>query len=382
MDVLHIVRTFGDKTQPYTTNLLRKLNSNRVDNHLVACDLNLLGRSDFVVDISAKSRLNYFSIDLLYALFVLYFDKRLKKLKFNSSIDKIKFLSKWNKIINRRFHLVHLHHLQVVDINLLKYFEISDIPVLVSFRGKDIIVNPLLAKEKERLKREMNYISHIHVISNYLKKEVLKHNFGLPIDVVYRGGSKQTNVLKERPIIKDQNKPIKVIVVGRLAWEKGQFYVLDALYRLKLQGYIIQLDIFGDGYLEEFLVYRINQLGLSEEVRLKGYIDNPKLKKIMIDYDFAIQPSIYEALSNGILDFISCNIPCAVTEESGMSELIKDGVNGLSFDIRNPLSIDKTIIEMINYDFKDMKEFNKKLLEKFSFENEIKGLERIYKSLI
>src|SRR5690606_30737279 len=169
------------------------------------------------------------------------------------------------------------------------------------------------------LKEKLDLADEIHCISHYMKNELLKE-YSLNSKVVYRGQQfPEFNDIKQSPNNTDK---LKIIAVGRLVWEEGHIYLIESIHRLVNQGYSFEVDIYGEGSLYEFLQFRINQLGLENTIRLKGFIENSSLKLMYKNYDLAVQPSLSEALSNGLIDFMFHNLPCIITDVGGMPEII------------------------------------------------------------
>jgi glycosyltransferase involved in cell wall biosynthesis len=271
--------------------------------------------------------------------------------------------------------LVHIHHFQTVSKTILEYFKLKNLPILVSFRGSDLITR----SQNKDFYKKIKYASHIHTISRYMKFLFEDKSIDIPISVIYRSINKISSKAKAQQVF---NNPTRIISVGRLVWIKGHFYLLDALYNLKKQGFNFSLDIYGEGDLRSFYEFRIKQLGLEANVFLKGFIDNNLLKKEYETYDLAIQPSFFEALSNGLLDLISHNIPCVISNQGGMMELIEPGVNGEIFDINQPSTLEKAILRCLNLDKNIVANFNSSFLEDFSSEVELDKFEKLYNSLI
>ena len=204
-------------------------------------------------------------------------------------------------------------------------------------------------------------------------------SLNIPVSVIYRSIDKNPSV---QIVTQNDTDITRIISVGRLVWIKGHFYLLDALYNLKKEGFNFCLDIYGEGDLRSFYEFRIKQLGLEANVFLKGFIDNNLLKEEYESYDLAIQPSFYEALSNGLLDLISHNIPCVISNQGGMMELIEPGVNGEVFDINQPNTLEKAILRCLNLDKNIVANFNSSFLDGFSSEVELDKFEKLYNSLI
>lgn len=379
--VVHILRSFGNKNQDYTKFFLEKLNkSSNKNTHSVVCDLIL--KKSKKISVNKTGTLNFINYNLI-TLFLktLFFDTEFKEVFSKYSLkQKIKILIKWNLLIVKGNDIVHIHHLQTVTEDLLKYLHKKDIKLIASLRGRDLLVNTLDESAKNILLNKLEHVSVVHVISNYMKEEALKLNITNEIVPIYRGSTIKMPLSK---FSKDNinSSSINIIVVGRLVWEKGHIYAIDSVYRLISKGYNIILDIYGDGILEEFLKFRIMQLGLEKHVHLKGHLPIDELRAKYVNYDLAVQSSISEALSNGLLDLALHGLPCVISNVGGMKEIILDEVNGISFNIKTPLDLDTAILKTLKLDLSKLHEYNKILEVKFSIKEEIKKFETLYATL-
>ncbi|WP_298533192.1 glycosyltransferase family 4 protein [uncultured Algibacter sp.] len=379
MDVLHVIRTFGDKDQPYTTNLLNSINTISSLKHAVISDLIYESSSNIEILSISSSRINKFQIENIPFIVRCLNNQYLKESIVGFSFKKkIKFFLKWKNLILSDPKVVHLHHLHVIDSNILAYLNAKKVPIVCSLRGRDLLINTRNHQGNKAFKNHLNSFSHLHVISTFLKKKLFKINDKINTSVVYRGGSPPLfeNIKKEFNV--DLKKEIKVIVIGRLVWEKGHIYILECIKRLKNRDVNIKVDIYGDGSFYEFMEYRISQLGLTDCICLKGYMENRLLQKKYKEYDFSIQPSLSEALSNGLLDLAFHNIPCIISNVGGMPEIIEDGINGVVFDIENVETLDDAIFRIINLDFQVLCSYNELLRKNFSLDKEVNGFELIY----
>jgi len=383
--VVHLIRSFGNPTQPYTSHFLELLaNSASTTNHLVISD-RVDKKPQKIKVLTTNTMRSIFKINIvLFIVKRLFLDREFNQICCSFSIkQKIKFLLKWEPLLNRDLEVLHVHHLQTVNFELLKYLQIKNVKMVLSLRGKDIISDTIYGKSL--FLEKVSYFKKVHVISKYMYslsvyKGIPKHKLKL----VYRGVDK-TTVLKQNIInfkkTAKQFKEIRAIIAGRLAWEKGHIYALDSVYRLKQKGVIIKLDIYGEGSFREFMEYRIHQLQLENEVFLKGHVVNKELKTYYKNYDIAIQPSIYEALSNGLLDFVFHGLPCVISNVGGMVEIIEDGINGKIFNINKPSDMDESIIESLLLNKDNLLQFNQNLYKKFTIQNEIEGMTSLYVNL-
>ena len=369
--VCHLLITYGNKNQKYTSDLIEGLNLSSKDKHFVFCHhaYNKAENIKVVVSNVEKRKLK-----ILFKFIRLY----VGNVEFRELFKSIGFrdLKKWVWLIACNINVLHIHHEHAISTNVLSFFNKINVKVILSLRGRDLLLKANDIDKQKVLKSKLILVDHIHCISNFMKNNLLSV-FNENGFVIYRG---QPNPAKEHiKTSKNNEGNIRIICVGRLVWEKGHIYLIESIYRLKQLGYDIELDIYGDGDLKEFLGFRINQLNLGNEVHLKGFIKNENLKKRYKDYDIAVQPSLSEALSNGLIDFMMHNLPCVISNVGGMIEIIKNAKNGIVFDVNNMNTLDNAIIDAKGMDFRGVELFNRRHKLKFSSKQEISNLLQLYR---
>ncbi len=384
--ILHVLKSFGHPNQPYTTNLIEKLNeaSEQVV-HEVICS-KMFVESKKVKAKTLNSNKALFSFKVFYfVLKSLFLDKHYKTILPDATLkNKFRFFLKWEPLLNQTVSVIHVHHLHVVPHELIHYLKLKPNRLIVSLRGKELVSDTVIKNQKAKFLNKVSNFDLVHVISDFMNQKAITQGVSEnKLRLIYRGfdfNLLKTEHIKEPFDIKNKNE-IKAICVGRFAWEKGQFYLLDSIFRLKNKGVFVNLDIYGEGSFREFLEYRIHQLDLESQVVLKGHVPSSILKEAYKNYDIAIQPSIYEALSNGLLDVTFHNLPTVVSSNGGMVEIISDGINGISFDICEPMQLDEAIVACLHLNAENLKAHNHKLRHKFSIEKELVEFNDMYKEL-
>ncbi|WP_047547853.1 glycosyltransferase [Psychroserpens sp. Hel_I_66] len=386
LKTLHIILLFGHPDQPYTKITLESLNvAGSKVSHEVLCS-KVIESSQSIKTHVFNSKRDFFNFKVLYFIVRnIFFDKKYGSISGQTSLKaKLNFFLKWETLLNHNFDVVHVHHLHVVPDVVLEYLRNKHVKLVTSLRGKDLISDTVKDVNRLNFLQKIEFFDIVHVISDYMYELAIKKGIDKSkLKRIYRGYDFELLLHKNLATKKKSRDKhhIKAISVGRLVWAKGHFYTLDSIYRLKKKGVFVSLDIYGEGREREFLEYRIHQLGLDDLVLLKGHIDPIVLKEEYKDYDIAIQASIYEALSNGLLDLTFHNIPSVISRVGGMTEIIEDGVNGVTFNIKEPFGLDNAIIKALDLDFETLKAYNEKLREKFLIENELLSLNLLYTEL-
>lgn len=119
----------------------------------------------------------------------------------------------------------------------------------------------------------------------------------------------------------------KVISVGRLDYQKGFDYLIDAwgLVAEKHKDWL--LDIYGEGPLREELQLQIDKQGLHNSVRLCGR--TPNIIEKYAQHSIYVMSSRAEGLGLVLIEAASCGLPLISYDcPSGPSEIVTDGENG------------------------------------------------------
>lgn len=126
----------------------------------------------------------------------------------------------------------------------------------------------------------------------------------------------------DHPWFKAAQPPV-VLAVGRFVYQKG-FDVLIEAFSLLRQQQAVRLIILGDGELRQALQARIDALGLSEDVALPGFDDNPY--KYMHRAAAFVLPSRWEGFPNALAEAMACGAPVVATDcPGGCAEILQQG---------------------------------------------------------
>jgi glycosyltransferase involved in cell wall biosynthesis len=113
----------------------------------------------------------------------------------------------------------------------------------------------------------------------------------------------------------------RFISVGRLVPLKGFDLVLDAMSRSPILRQC-ELVIAGDGPLMAELRELSARLGLSDAVRLPGFIDNRQLHETFLQAQAFVFPSLREFGGGVVLEALASGLPAVVVNYGGPAELV------------------------------------------------------------
>ncbi len=257
------------------------------------------------------------------------------------------------------------------------------IPIIISkLKGFKIVIrnseNPISSIKYAENKISSYIIFFLRFIFYNLSDKIITNSKGSSLSLRYFlfGFNKRKvnyiyNPYLTQKKIFSSNKKFKkkniILSVGRLTKQKNFEDLIYAFknFQTKHKNYI--LNIIGKGYQMDYLKNIIKSENLTKSVFLKGYIKN-------LDYEYKVSklfvlPSIYEGLGNVLIDALNFSVPCISTNcKSGPSEILSYGKGGLIVPIKDPVSLEKGMIKLIDNYSLALKKLNygKKKLFRFN----------------
>jgi len=137
-----------------------------------------------------------------------------------------------------------------------------------------------------------------------------------------------------------------LVTVGRLDAPKNHRFLLEVLAEAKSAGRPVTLDIFGDGPLRNDLKRRISELGLAEQVRLRGF--RPDVRTFLPSYRVYVHASYLETSSFAIIEAMAAGLPIVAGDIGPISELCNDGVEARFWPLDNSSHAAAILTELLD----------------------------------
>jgi len=233
----------------------------------------------------------------------------------------------------------------------------SNIPYLIQPHGGTTIENAEKSKYKKLLANLFlfnKFISRssaiIYLNENEKEKSVFK-NLKSNYIIIPNGVDIYKNLQDNR---QNNTKLLNILFLARIdIHHKGIDLLLQALNYLDSKHLLDQFQIsfygYGDNKSIEYLNKKISMI--ASNVSYKGAIWGTEKIKAYLNSDIYILTSRYEGMPMSILEALSFGIPCIITNQTNMTNIIKEFNCGWITD-DNYLSIANTIL----YAIKDLKE--------------------------
>ena len=104
------------------------------------------------------------------------------------------------------------------------------------------------------------------------------------------------------------------------------------------------LVLVGEGPCMEHLKALVRELDIVDKVLFTGFCD--KVQDIMIGFDVYLQTSLYEGLSNTILEAMSAGLPVICTDVGGNGDIVQHGKNGILIAARDAEACTEGLAEL------------------------------------
>lgn len=153
-----------------------------------------------------------------------------------------------------------------------------------------------------------------------------------------------------------RRKKCTVVSLGRLMPQKNMLRLLKAANTLLKEGLDFDLRILGEGNERPILEKYINENGLSDNVTLFGFCDNPY--PYIKTADFVVCSSDYEGFSTFVTESLILGKTVVTTDCNGMRELLGDSECGIITEI-DDTSFSNGLRRMIS-EPETLKEFTEK----------------------
>ncbi len=170
-----------------------------------------------------------------------------------------------------------------------------------------------------------------------------------------------------------------VAAVGRLVWQKGFEYLVDAARKLTSDD--IKVLIVGDGPQKNQLQQLVSQYGLENRVIFTGLRQD--VHAVLACADVIAIPSLLEGFPMITLEAMAMGKPIVASCINGINEQIVDGQDGILVPPKNPKALKEAVEELKhNPDLCKKLAFSaRKKAKQFSLERMLEETERVYRKI-
>lgn len=213
-----------------------------------------------------------------------------------------------------------LQRLGVLGGKLVTMFHGADLRLAASVGAR--VYAPLL--EHDSLLLSISSYSREQLIGiGFAPERIAYHPVGIPVQS-YANRWAGVDPLREAA------QRVRILSVARLSEEKGLAFALEAIRKLRdaRPGLRIEYRIAGEGELEASLARRVNELGITENVRFLGGANQDDVRRELATAHLALLPSLAEVLPVYLMEAQAAGLPVVATDVGAVREVVVDGGSG------------------------------------------------------
>lgn len=201
------------------------------------------------------------------------------------------------------------------------------------------------------------YYNKIFAISEAVKLDIINSENYLKEKVILVPNGIHFNKIKKKLNYK-LGGLLKLIQVGRLKFsEKGQDISIELMKILKDNCIKANLTLIGDGLDHKYLIEKINNLGLNNDVQILSSINRLWIYDNLYKYDVLLVPSRIEGFGLSAVEGLAAKLPIIVSNVGGLKDINDHLNNKLYVAEPNPCSFFSEVIRLLE-------SYNKNLIEK------------------
>ena len=230
----------------------------------------------------------------------------------------------------------------------------------------------------ERTKRELSAAQYFLAPSDFVGRS-LEYS-GIRKDQIFYcpyGVDTEEFQLKKYEKIDRGSRPLEFIYVGGVKELKGIFYLLEAFRQIPPEQAFLTVVGKYDPADEDTAPY-------AGFVNFTGPVLHSEVPGLLQKADVFILPSLGEGMALSAIEAASCGLPLILSENSGLKDLIWEGVNGFMVPIQSVEALTGKIRFFIEHPEKieKMGKSARKTAEQYSWENYSENAAKVINTIV
>jgi len=210
-----------------------------------------------------------------------------------------------------------------------------------------------LTKRTKSIAKCVNTADKVFPATNFLANILARHGVDENHMKIIPYGVDVGNLPEEIPVPQkfSRETPLRLGFIGHLSEFKGAHVILDALHLLKDRCNLLTLLIYGK--LKEGDSYSFRLQGKAREicdtVYFKGIFSHEKIGEILRGFHCLVVPSLwYESTPLVLCSALESGTPVLVSRLGGMTEIVEEGVDGITFPAGNAFELSSIISKILD----------------------------------
>ena len=179
----------------------------------------------------------------------------------------------------------------------------------------------------------MHIADKVITVSN-LTKGICVNRYGVNDDKIVTVHNAVEKVDESEGIHFEKGFDDKIVTfLGRITFQKGPEYFIEAAYQVLQRTQNVKFVMAGSGDMLEKMIQRAAELGISSKFFFTGFLKGDDVVKMLNISDVYVMPSVSEPFGISPLEAMLSNVPVIISNQSGVSEILKHAIKVDFWDI-------------------------------------------------
>ena len=147
---------------------------------------------------------------------------------------------------------------------------------------------------------------------------------------------------------KKKNETLIILSTGRLVWEKGYEYALEAMHGIALEGINFEYRIIGDGILKKDLMNLAEEFGIKDQVSFLGLKNQEEIKKELGNAHLFLMSSVAEVLPLALMEALASGLPAVASNVGSIKQILRHKESGLLIPPKDAIAIENALVWLHN----------------------------------
>jgi glycogen(starch) synthase len=183
---------------------------------------------------------------------------------------------------------------------------------------------------------------------SHLTRQIVIDRYGIdPDKVVTVHNAVEPPVNVEVLNAKKHVKEKVVTFLGRVTFQKGPDYFVEAADRVLQKDNNVRFVMAGQGDMLNRMIKRVAQLKISTRFHFTGFLKGDEVDTMFAMSDVYVMPSVSEPFGISPLEAMRSNVPVVISKQSGVAEVLR---HALKVDFWDIDALSDSIYGLLHYD--------------------------------
>jgi len=227
----------------------------------------------------------------------------------------------------------------------------------------------------------MQAADRVITVSNLTRKIVIE-KYGIdPAKVFTVHNAVDQDVSSDIAERKRKMKEKVVTFLGRITFQKGPEYFVEAAYKILQKDKNVRFVMAGSGDMLNSMVERIAHLRIADKFHFTGFLKGDDVTNMFALSDVFVMPSVSEPFGIVPLEAMRSNVPVVISKQSGVAEILN---HALKVDFWDVDAMADSIYGLCQYNALSsmFKTHGKTEVENLKWENAALKVKHVYESVI